>query len=253
MSSAAVFVVAFLAIFGLSLVFPELPPAQIIQDFLNLPGLSFSIFGISLNLVNSILNGIIWGGLILLIYGLGRFVSRSKPLPPMPAPKHIPTPPPTPMPVKSRMERLRFRIIERKTYVSLNQDIEVIEGIGPIYGSRLRNVGVRVIADLLREGSTRTRRRYLANKIGVAPATLFKWVCRADFFRIRGIGKQYSALLESAGVRTIENLSIQNPLYLYAKLGDLNSEKNLVRRTPTLKMVRGWIRSAKNLKSTVMY
>jgi hypothetical protein len=85
----------------------------------------------------------------------------------------------------------------------------------------------------------------------VASGTLLKWVYRADFFRIRGIGTQYSALLESAGVNTVIDLSRRNPKNLYAKLREINRRKNLVRRVPPYRTVQRWIRSAKNLKRMV--
>jgi predicted flap endonuclease-1-like 5' DNA nuclease len=133
----------------------------------------------------------------------------------------------------------------------LDQDIETIEGIGPTYGNKLRNSGVKVVEDLLRAGSTRSRRRILANKVGVASATLLKWVYRADFFRIRGIGTQYSSLLESAGVNTVTDLARRNPKNLYAKLREINRKKNLVRRIPPYRTIQRWIKSAKNLKRIV--
>jgi predicted flap endonuclease-1-like 5' DNA nuclease len=133
----------------------------------------------------------------------------------------------------------------------LNQDVETIEGIGPTYGTKLRNSGVRVIDDLLRAGSTRSKRRILANEVGVAPGTLLKWVYRADFFRIRGIGTQYSSLLESAGVNTVPGLSRRNLKNLYAKLMEINRKKNLVKRIPPYRTIQRWIKSAKNLKRIV--
>jgi hypothetical protein len=80
---------------------------------------------------------------------------------------------------------------------------------------------------------------------------LLKWVYRADFFRIRGIGTQYSALLESAGVHTVTALSRRDPKNLYAKLREINRKKNLVRRIPPYRTVQRWIKSAKNLKRIV--
>ncbi|KON32185.1 hypothetical protein AC478_01010 [miscellaneous Crenarchaeota group-1 archaeon SG8-32-3] len=128
-----------------------------------------------------------------------------------------------------------------------------MEGIGPAYGSKLRYSGVRIIDDLLRAGSTRRKRRVLANKIDVAPATLLKWVYRADFFRIKGIGTQYSSLLEEAGVNTVADLSRRNAKNLHASLKAINMKKNLVRRIPPYRTIQRWIRSANNLTRIVEY
>ncbi|MCZ2856745.1 MAG: DUF4332 domain-containing protein, partial [Candidatus Bathyarchaeota archaeon] len=78
-------------------------------------------------------------------------------------------------------------------------------------------------------------------------------VCRADFFRIVGIGKQYSSLLESAGVNSVTDLSRRNPNKLYEKLMETNWEKNLVKRTPPYNKVEDWIESARSLRRIVIY
>jgi predicted flap endonuclease-1-like 5' DNA nuclease len=130
----------------------------------------------------------------------------------------------------------------------LTQHIETIEGIGPIYGRQLRAAGIKVVENLLEVGSTRVGRRDLAQRVSAAPTTIRKWVRRADFFRVKGVGTQYSSLLESAGVHTVRDLSRRNPGNLYETLRATNREKHLVKRTPPYKMVKDWIQSAKDLK-----
>jgi predicted flap endonuclease-1-like 5' DNA nuclease len=254
MLGTVVFAVTFMVLLGVTLGIPALPPAEVLYNFVGMPQITLSIGGISGGtLVNGIINGLIWGALALAVYTLARRASKNEPLPPMPVPSRLPTPIPEQTPRRTPLKNLSAKIKERRTYVHLNKDIEAIEGIGHTYGSRLRNSGVKTVGDLLRLGSTRTGRRYLANKIDVAPATLLKWVSRADFFRIKGIGTQYSSLLESAGVDTVGDLSMRDPENLYVKLRRINMEKNLVRRTPPPKMVRGWVNSAKNLRRIVAY
>jgi len=259
MSKAVVFVIAFLCLFAITLVIPILPPGDMISNFIGIPAPT-SILGISgASIVNGIINGLVWGTIVFIIYAVTHRTPKRKALPrmisPTYPPAHVPTPTPATTSVTmSRKPQEKKRpppVKKRRTHIALDQDIETIEGIGPIYGNKLRNSGVKVVGDLLREGSTRFGRRILARKVDVAPATLLKWVYRADFFRIRGIGTQYSALLESAGVNTVPNLSRRNPKNLYAKLRAINRKKNLVRRIPPYRTVRGWIESAKTLKRIV--
>lgn len=245
MSVAVVSIVAFLLFLGITLGIPSLPPGDILYNFFGIPEISYSILGFSgKDLMNGILNGLFWGIGISIIYGFGRASKKEVIYRPVvvPAPMQTTTPA-----IKSPNVR------KIKTYVPLEQNIETIEGIGPIFGNRLRNSGVNAVGDLLRVGSTRRGRHDLSDKIGVAPTTIFKWVNQADFFRIRGVGKQYSDLLESAGVNTVMDLSRRNPKKLYENLRETNREKNLVRRTPPLKMIEGWIQSAKKLKRLVKY
>ncbi len=260
MSRAAVFAIAFIALFAITLVVPSLPPGDIISSFVEI-SVTVSILGISgATLMNAVINGFFWGIIVFTLYIVSRRPSKKKVYPQIPPPVYPKAPPLTPgaptsltMSKKPQGKKLHPKVKKRRTYVPLDQDIEKIEGIGPTYGNKLRKSGVNVVEDLLRAGSTRKGRRYLANKVSVTPGTLLKWVFRADFFRIRGIGTQYSALLESAGVNTVTDLSRRNPKNLCEKLRKINREKNLVRRTPPYTMIKGWIKSAKNLKRIVEY
>lgn len=257
MSKAVVFVIVFLLLFAVTIVIPAIPPGDIITSLFEISGTT-SILGISiLTIVNGVINGFIWGLIVFIIYVLA-IPSKKRTSPQTMSPNYRPSPKlTTTEAITLRMsakpiERKRRPVVKkRKTYTALDQDIETIEGIGPTYGSKLRNSGVRVVDDLLREGATGRGRRILANRVGVAQATLLKWVYRADFFRIRGIGTQYSALLESAGVNTVADLSRRNPKNLHAKLREINRTKNLVRRVPPYKIVQVWVRNAKNLTRIV--
>jgi predicted flap endonuclease-1-like 5' DNA nuclease len=262
MSKAAVFALAFLVFFALTLVIAALPPGDMITSLIEIPDtLTATIVGsiTGTTIINGVINGLVWGIIVFAIYAVVYRTPKKK-LPPMITPTYptapTPTPQPAPSPVtmsrKPQPKKRQRKVTKRRTYVALNQDIETIEGIGPTYGTKLRNSGVKVVGDLLREGSTKFGRRILARKVDVAPGTMLRWVHRADFFRIRGIGAQYSELLESAGVHTVIDLSWRDPKSLQAKLRQINRRKHLVRRIPPLATVRRWIESAKNLKRMVV-
>jgi predicted flap endonuclease-1-like 5' DNA nuclease len=258
MSKVVVFAIVFLLLFVVTLMVPVIPPGGMIIGLFGISEAA-SIVGISVvTILNGIINGLIWGLIVFIIYVVATPAPKSREFEPMRAPSYPTAPKPIPteatsvvtMSAKPR-EKRPPQVKKRRTYTALDQDIETIEGIGPTYGSKLRNSGVKVVDDLLRAGSTRSKRRILANKIDVAPATLLKWVYRADFFRIRGIGTQYSSLLESAGVNTVTDLARRNPKNLYASLKAINRKKNLVRRIPPYRTIQGWIKSAGNLTRIV--
>jgi hypothetical protein len=115
----------------------------------------------------------------------------------------------------------------------------------------MRNRGIRTVDDLLKAGATRLKRQRLANEFGVSYATMSKWVHRGDLLRIRGIGSQYSELLETAGVNTVIHLSKRDPHSLWLQLRAINRERKLVRRAPPLKKIENWIYKAKNLDHIV--
>jgi hypothetical protein len=67
------------------------------------------------------------------------------------------------------------------------------------------------------------------------------------------VGEQYSDLLEKAGVDTVVELAKRKPENLLTKMAEVNAEKNLVNRLPTLKTVEGWVSTAKELPRKVKY
>jgi len=131
--------------------------------------------------------------------------------------------------------------------------LETIEGIGPVYAEKLRAAGIRTVETLLRAGATPRERNELAEKTGIGHEYILDWVNRADLMRVRGVGEEYSDLLEKAGVDTVAELARRNLDNLYQKLLEVNAEKRLVRRPPTREMVARWVEQAKMLPRVVSY
>jgi predicted flap endonuclease-1-like 5' DNA nuclease len=128
-----------------------------------------------------------------------------------------------------------------------------IEGIGRAYAAKLRKVGIRSVEGLLKAGAKPKARKEIAKAAGFQARTILEWVNRADLYRVRGIGRQYSDLLEKAGVDTVVELSKRDPKKLFATMGEVNLKKNLVNQMPTKKQVGAWIRHAKRLPRIVRY
>lgn len=132
-------------------------------------------------------------------------------------------------------------------------DIIKIEGIGPEYKKKLAAAGIKTTEALLKQGSNPKGRKDLEGKTGIAHKLILEWVNLADLFRIKGIGEEYSDLLEEAGVDTVVELSNRNAQNLYDKIMETNNKKKLVRRPPALSMVEDWIKQAKKLDRIVEY
>ena len=131
--------------------------------------------------------------------------------------------------------------------------LEIVEGIGPVYAEKLRVAGVRSVNALLQAGATPQGRKALAAKAGISYDYILAWVNRADMMRVRGVGEEYSDLLERAGVDTVVELARRNPENLYNKLLEVNAEKRFVRRPPSQSMVASWVEIAKSLPRIVTY
>jgi predicted flap endonuclease-1-like 5' DNA nuclease len=128
-----------------------------------------------------------------------------------------------------------------------------IEGIGPTFAKKLSDVGVSTVEELLEKGASEKGRLELSKKTEIQESFILKWVNRADLFRIKGIGEQYSDLLEVAGVDTVVELSTRNATNLHAKLEEINAAKSLVNKLPSVNQVSAWIEAAKTLPRVVNY
>jgi RecG-like helicase len=130
-----------------------------------------------------------------------------------------------------------------------------IEGIGDTYAPKLKAMNIKTVADLLEQGKTPKGRKELAESTGINATLILKWVNMSDLFRVKGIGPEYSELLEKAGVDTVKELRHRVPEHLHAKLQEANTSagKPLVRALPSLKAVQSWVEAAKKLDPVVTY
>jgi predicted flap endonuclease-1-like 5' DNA nuclease len=128
-----------------------------------------------------------------------------------------------------------------------------VEGIGPVNAEKLAEVFVKTTDKLLEIGGTRKGRQGLSEQTGIPEKTILEWVNLADLFRIKGIGEEFSDLLEASGVDTVVELALRVPENLHKKIIDVNSKKNLVRRLPTLTQIKDFIEQAKKLNKAVYH
>jgi predicted flap endonuclease-1-like 5' DNA nuclease len=132
-------------------------------------------------------------------------------------------------------------------------DVIAVEGIGEVYGKKLKEVGIRTSGSLLEKGSSRSGRQKIEETTGISGALVLRWVNHVDLFRIRGVQKQYAELLEASGVDSVPELSHRVAAHLHAKMVAVNAEKHLVRKLPGVNQVAGWIEQAKSLPKIVTH
>ena len=118
-------------------------------------------------------------------------------------------------------------------------------------GRLLNGMGVRTVDDFLSVGSTRVGRERIARRLGVSYRMVLSWLQRGDLLRVKGVGSQYSELLESAGVSSVADLSSRDGLLLWRTLRGVNREKRLVRRVPPRDTVEMWVYNAKKLNQII--
>lgn len=132
-------------------------------------------------------------------------------------------------------------------------NIQDIEGIGAVYAEILRKAGLKTANALLKKGGSVKGREELAAATGLPLSKILEWVNHADLCRVRGIGAEYSELLEAAGVDTVVELSRRNAENLTESLAQHNANKHNVRRKPSLQQVTKWIQHARSLPRAVEY
>lgn len=132
-------------------------------------------------------------------------------------------------------------------------ELTKIEGISEAYSEKLAIAGIGSTTSLLDKGSTRAGRKEIAVTTGVKESHILEWVNRADLFRVRGIGEEYSDLLAACGVNSVPELAVRNAVNLSRKMEDVNSDRSLVRRVPVVSEVERWIDEAGQLPRKVNY
>lgn len=131
--------------------------------------------------------------------------------------------------------------------------VEEIEGIGPAYAATLQEAGIHTSDDLLERAGPKKGRDELAAATGISGKLLLDWANACDLMRIKGIGAQFSDLLEAAGVDSAAELAQRNPANLATTFAELNAARATTRRAPTEEMVAEWIEQAKKLPKVVTH
>ncbi|MEX1173042.1 MAG: DUF4332 domain-containing protein [Chloroflexota bacterium] len=92
----------------------------------------------------------------------------------------------------------------------------------------------------------------LAEASGIESALILEWVNHVDLMRIKGVGSEYSDLLEAAGVDSPAELAQRNAANLATTFQEVVAARpSIVRRVPSESEVQGWIDQAKDLPKVV--
>lgn len=128
-----------------------------------------------------------------------------------------------------------------------------IEGIGEVYSKKLIEAGINTVDDLLEKCAKPAGRKELAEASGISAKLILTWTNHADLMRINGVGPQFSELLEAAGVDTVKEFRHRKAENLVAKMIEINEQKNLVNRVPSVTEVQKMIDQAKELPPMMEY
>lgn len=135
----------------------------------------------------------------------------------------------------------------------MSYKIEEIEGIGPVYAEKLRAAGISTTEELLEKGATRKGREEIAEPTEISERLILKWTNHADLFRIKGVAGQFAELLEAAGVDTVKEFRHRVAANLYPRLVEVNEQRNLCNRVPSVAELEKMIEQAKTLEPVITY
>ncbi len=135
----------------------------------------------------------------------------------------------------------------------MSYSIEEIEGIGPEYGNKLREVDIQTTDDLLRRCGDKKGREGVSTESGISEKHILEWVNLADLMRINGVGEEYADLMEETGVDTVKELATRNAENLAAAMADCNEKKQCTDRVPSAETVQKWVDEAKTMEPMVTH
>lgn len=131
--------------------------------------------------------------------------------------------------------------------------IDQIEGVGEVYAQKLEAAGVKTTEELLEKCAKKAGRANLAEETGISEKLILKWTNHADLFRIKGVAGQFAELLEAAGVDTVKEFRHRVAANLQPKLVEVNDQKNLCNRVPSVAELEKMIDQAKELEPLITY
>lgn len=159
--------------------------------------------------------------------------------------------------------------LEKFKTTGMNHSIQILEDIITPEGiDDLNNIGINTTFKLLKESRTRTNRKNLKKKLE-KKYDILTWANLSDLLRIQniktkevmnlatidslGIDEEEAVVLEKAGVDTIKELAVRNPVNLHKKLNKIWEEMTEENKPPELDEVKDWIEQAKLLEPMLSY
>jgi predicted flap endonuclease-1-like 5' DNA nuclease len=135
----------------------------------------------------------------------------------------------------------------------MSYSIRDIDGINDEAERALKRAGIRTTAALLEAAKDSKGRKELSQRTGLDEQFLLRCANMADRLRIKGLGKDYAALIREAGVNTVRELKHRNAKRLFEAMRQANAARPIVKFLPSKKAVERWIEEAKALDIKISY
>jgi predicted flap endonuclease-1-like 5' DNA nuclease len=128
------------------------------------------------------------------------------------------------------------------TPMMASRDVEVIEGIGPVFARRLARAGIETLRDL-RAATT----DQIADATQAPRPTVDRWKAMADLMVVRDIDEQAAEVLVACNIYSVEGLAAQDADSLHRRCVGINrrGDNRIMPANITRDMVSGWIEAAR--------
>ena len=131
--------------------------------------------------------------------------------------------------------------------------LKEIQGVAAEQIEKLAAIGIADVEGVLEAGRTKEEREELSRRSGVPLDEILELVKLADLARIVDIKGVRVRLLYEAGVDTVEKVSRYDPEGLRKRVVEVNEQRQILKRHPTLVETRYWVTQAKALQKIVEY
>lgn len=121
-----------------------------------------------------------------------------------------------------------------------------IEGVGEKYAKILEKAGFANAEDLI--PLTWREVKELAEKTKISPKLIDKWQEQAELMKIKGIGPEYSEVLNRIGIDSTKELSYRTAQSTLDKIVEFDKKQpDVIRKIPKVEDLDGWIKEANDL------
>ncbi len=121
-----------------------------------------------------------------------------------------------------------------------------IEGVGEKYAKTLGKATIANVEDLIPLKWSEIKE--LAKTTSISLKLLEKWQDHSELMVIKGIGPEYSEVLNKIGIDSTRELAYRNPKNTLDKIIEFDKKQpDVIRKIPTVEDIEGWINEAKDM------
>ncbi len=123
-----------------------------------------------------------------------------------------------------------------------------IEGVGEKYAKTLDKATVANVEDLIPLKWSEIKE--LAKTTSISLKLLEKWQDQAELMVIKGVGPEYSEVLNKIGIDSTRELAYRNPKNTLDKLIEFDKKQpDVIRKIPKVEDIEDWINKAKDINN----